>query len=531
MEMSLSNKVLMIGLDGATFTLFKPLSRMGALPFLTEFINNGTSGHLMSTLNPLTPPAWTSMTTGVVPERHGIYDFLRPTYLPDGGTYLKVNDRRINRAESVFEMVARQGMRSTALNFYGYTPAPKLDGYVVSGFVPWKHLRQGIHPPEFFDKLRASDTFDYRDLGMDIGEEKKVVQGLDADEHEEWIELQNVRDKAWTDLTCQLMEEDRTELTAVVLDGPDKIQHLFWRYVDPDCHAGDPGPETDRIRELCVDFYRRMDDNIRRMVETAGPDTNVFIVSDHGFGPTTEIFYVNQWLAEHGYLNWSESAVGDAKGQLTADKIRDHLGMIDWRRTKAFCPTPSSNAIYIRPDLGDGVGVSSDDYMDFALDLRKKLLDWKDPDTGTPVVVSADMNKMRGMSFAEPCPDITLHLRDGGFVSILNSEKCVVQRPLTEGTHRPEGIFIAGGPDFREEEVLDPLSLLDMTPMMLALLGLPVPTDLDGRVPEEALVSGFAHASGGTSSAPKGGGDTDEDVPEEDREALLRQMKKLGYID
>lgn len=524
----MSKRVLMIGLDGATFTLLKPLSRMGALPFLTRLIENGTSAHLMSTRNPLTPPAWTSMTTGVSPERHGIYDFLRPAYLKDGSVYLKVNDRRQNRAETIFSMVNRHGMRGTALNFYGYSPAPQVDGYVVSGFVPWKHLRHGIHPRELFDKLKASTEFDYRDLGMDIGEEKKVVQGLDGTEHEEWIELQNVRDRAWTDVTCRLMAEDRTEITAVVLDGPDKIQHLFWRYVDPDSHAGEPGPETDRIRELCVDFYRRMDDNIRRMVETAGPDTNVVIVSDHGFGPTTEIFYINQWLADHGYLTWSAAAMADSKGQLTSDKIRDHLGMIDWRRTKAFCATPSSNGIYIKPQ--NAAGVRPDDYMDFALKLRRELLEWVDPDTGTPVVVGAEMNKMRGVSFAEPCPDITLHLRDGGFVSILNSDKCVVQRPLADGTHRPEGIFIGHGPDFRRDEVLDPLNLLDMTPLMLALLRLPVPADLEGRVPLEALDSGFAHSMGGESRKTTEPG-SDGEVSEEERQTLLRQMQKLGYMD
>lgn len=528
----MARRVLMIGLDGATFSLFKPLAAQGVLPFVSHLIENGTAAHLMSTRNPLTPPAWTSMTTGVSPEVHGIYDFLRPAYLDDGGVYLKVNDRRQNRAETVFSMASRQGLRATALNFYGYAPAPKIDGYVVAGFVPWKHLRHGIHPPELFARLKASTDFDYRDLGMDIGEEKKVVQGLDASENDEWIELQNVRDKAWTDVTCRLMQEDRTDLTAVVLDGPDKIQHLFWRYVDPDGYAGEPGPETDRIRGLVLDFYRRMDDNIRQMVEAAGPDTNVILTSDHGFGPTTEIFYVNQWLADHGYLTWSDSAMNDAKGQLTADKIRDHLGMIDWRKTVAFCPTPSSNAIYLKPDPGNGIGVTPDTYMEIAMKLRAELLAWTDPATGTPVVTGADMNKMRGVNYAEPCPDITLRLRDGGFVSILNADGCVVQRPLADGTHRPEGIFIGYGPDFRRDETLDPLSLLDMTPLMLALLGLPVPKNLEGRVPLDALEPGFFHAitAANTPLSSADAADTSEPT-EEERQILLRQMQKLGYMD
>ena len=53
----------------------------------------------------------------------------------------------------------------------------------------------------------------------------------------------------------------------------------------------------------------------------------------------------------------------DSIGQLTADKIKDHLSMIDWKKTLAFCPTPSSNAIFVRRDTGTGLGVKEDDYL------------------------------------------------------------------------------------------------------------------------------------------------------------------------
>ncbi len=526
----MSNRVLMIGLDGATFSLLSPLSQEGHLPFLTSLIRKGTVAQLMSTRNPLTPPAWTSMTTGVSPETHGIYDFLRPAFLEDGGVFLKINDRRDNHAETVFSIANRGGKRTTTLNFFGFYPAPPLDGHVASGFVPWKHLRGGIHPPELFDALRASKDFDYRDLGMDIGEEKKVVQGLDADEHEEWIELQNVRDKAWTDVMCRLLKNDPTDLAAIVLDGPDKIQHLFWRYLDPDCVSGEPGEQTDKITRLVTDFYVRMDDNIRRMVEASGPDTNVIITSDHGFGPTDEIVYINQWLADKGYLQWRDGGHGDGRAQLAADKLKDHQAMIDWKRTVAFCPTPSSNAIFIKPDNGDGTGITPDRYMEFALKLREELLDWKDKD-GKPVLAGLDMNKMRGRPFVEPCPDITLKLRDGGFVSIISSDETVKPRDLADGTHRPEGIFIASGPAFRQDEQVDPLNLLDIAPLMLTLLGLPVPKNLEGRVPHETLVPGIHATKAGVTKAV-GAADQDRAEPsEEEREALLRQMKKLGYMD
>src|SRR5579863_547702 len=367
--------VLMIGLDGATFTLLDPMMQSGVMPYLRSVVQQGVRADLMSTRNPLTPPAWTSMITGRSPEAHGIYDFLRPAFLQDGGVFLKINDFRDNHCETVWSIANRAGKRATSLNFYGMAPTPEIDGYIVSGFVPWRHLRHGTYPKSFYDEVRALPEFDYRDLGMDIGEEKKCVQGLHQGEHEPWIELQISRDAAWTKLACYLMQRDRTELTAVVLDGPDKLQHLFWRFVDPALAQPDGDAWYRRISDLCIGFYRRLDDNIRRMMQAAGPDTDVLFTSDHGFGPTTEIFYLNEWLARQGYLNWSQAARNDALGQLTAEHIKDHLGMVDWKATTAFSPTPSSNAIFIKKDLGSGCGVSEEDYLPFVLKLQRELLD------------------------------------------------------------------------------------------------------------------------------------------------------------
>ena len=93
-------KVLMIGLDGATFLLLKPLMNDGIMPFLKEFISQGVQGDLISTSNPLTPPAWTSTITGRSPDVHGIYDFLHSEASGDN-VYLKFNDFRNIRCETL----------------------------------------------------------------------------------------------------------------------------------------------------------------------------------------------------------------------------------------------------------------------------------------------------------------------------------------------------------------------------------------------------------------------------------------------
>jgi predicted AlkP superfamily phosphohydrolase/phosphomutase len=527
-----ANKVLMIGLDGATFTLLDPLIEQGVMPYLGSLLGRSVRAELMSTRNPLTPPAWTTMITGRSPEAHGIYDFMRPAFVQDGSSMLlRINDFRDNHCETIWSIANRHRQRATSLNFFGMAPPQEIDGYVISGFVPWRHLRKGTHPTALYDEIRALPDFDYRNLGMDIGEEKKGVQGLHQGEHEPWIELQNVRDEAWSRLTCYLMKKDRTELTAVVLDGPDKLQHLFWRFVDPACQRDNESDWYRHIQSLSVDFYRRLDRNIRMMVEAAGPETDIIFTSDHGFGPTTEIFYLNEWLSRQGYLSWSNVAKDDSLGQLTADKLKDHLGMVDWKRTIAFCPTPSSNAIYIKKDTGSGLGVKEDDYLSFVLKLQSELFAIRDPADGQPIVTGADLNKLRGSSFVEPCPDITLRLRDGGFVSILKSTEIVVQRPNPDGTHRPAGIFIGYGPSFRKGERLSKLSILDVAPLILTLMGIPIPRDMEGRVPTEALATEHDIRTGAATTAPDA---SDSERPEpsaEEREALMNQLKILGYMD
>jgi predicted AlkP superfamily phosphohydrolase/phosphomutase len=528
-------KVLMIGLDGATFALLKPLMDDGVMPYLKEFVSEGVFGDLMSTLNPLTPPAWISMVTGRSPEVHGIFDFLRPEISGDRA-FLKVNDSRDILCETVWSMVSRLGKRATTMNFYGMSPPVPIDGYLISGFIPWRHLRSATYPASLFETIKTMPNFDYKQLGMDIGEEKKCIQGLDDGEFEPWINLQSERDQAWTDLLAHLMETDPTDLTAVVFDGTDKLQHLFWRYLDPKLVDANPSEWDAHIREMCLNYYRQLDVAIKRLVTLAGPDTNVIMTSDHGFGETTEVVYINEWLAEKGYLKWAEQADTDGTYKLTADRIKDHTTMIDWEQTLAYSLTPSSNAIYIKMDTdGSGKGVRPEEYSAFCARLREELLEYRNPKDGGQIFTEATLNreKLEDKPYLAYSPDLTVRLRDYGFVSIVRSGEVVRPREKPDGTHRPNGIFIGRGPDLQNVGQIDPLSILDITPLMLYLLGLPVPQDLEGCVPAsvvrpETLAARPVQSGDITDSSTK---EQKEDVSDEEKEALMAQLKLLGYMD
>jgi hypothetical protein len=94
----------------------------------------------------------------------------------------------------------------------------------------------------------------------------------------------------------------------------------------------------------------------------------------------------------------------------------------------------------------------------------------------------------------EDAPDLTLELRDGGFVSILRSTSPVRPRPEVMGTHRPNGIFIGSGPGLKRSATVPSLSILDMAPLLLYSLDLPIPAELEGRLAVELFEDGVLDA-------------------------------------
>src|SRR5512139_2262734 len=79
-------KLIIIGLDGATFDLIKPWAAEGKLPTLARLMHDGVTGDLESTLPPVTSPAWPTFMTGKNPGKHGVFDFIRPAREPGTGS-------------------------------------------------------------------------------------------------------------------------------------------------------------------------------------------------------------------------------------------------------------------------------------------------------------------------------------------------------------------------------------------------------------------------------------------------------------
>ncbi len=528
-------RTLYIGLDGATFTVLDEMTRdlpgIGVvMPFLKSFMETGSRSKLLSTPNPLTPPAWVAFMTGRMPGSHGVYDFIR-TEEQDGEVYITLYDSRDVRTETIWSIASRQDRTVVALNFPITAPPRPLAGALVPGFVPWKHLRRNTTPPELYERLKEMPDFDPKELAWDFEREKQALDLMTETDVENWVRYHIPREEQWFRIAEKLLKEDQPDLMAVMFDGVDKLQHQAWAYVDPALLPETPTANQQRIRETCLEYFRKLDSYLERLVELAGPETQVFMSSDHGFTASTEVIRINAFLHEKGYLTWRTLAE-EAKAQDST-----WFANLDWSKTLAYCPSPSLNGIKIRVARKPGdCGVQPEAYESFREQLIQDLKTLADPETGEPIIqeIYKREDVFPGDAMAE-APDLTLVLRDFGFVSIKNAYPIVEKRPVPAGTHHPDGIFLAGGQGICAGLETERYSIVDVPATLLYSLGLPIPKDLEGRVAENfftanylqdrPIVTGAPTSSATTATAESG------DISEDDKERIMAQLQMLGYME
>ena len=527
-------KTVLIGLDGATYYILDQLIALGLMPNLDALMRGGARAVLKSTNHPLTPPAWTALMTGRTPGAHGIYDFVTIDRDGDVPSYTLANSGDV-RAETIWSMASRQGRRVISLNYPMMFPAPELNGFVIPGYVPWSYLGRAVRPRELYKRLKDSGAFNAREMSTDWELERKAVQGLAEDELEGWVRLHIVREKHWFDILMMLMREEPCDLTAVLFDGVDRLQHLCFHLIDPTTAGEFTSPNAKIAHELSLQYFKDVNSYIGQILEVAGPEARIVVASDHGFIRASDtIFYVNTWLEQNGYLRWLNDVAIDEDGRVGLNE-NDELGrMFDWSGTTAFAFTSSSNGIFIRRSDGHGgPGIAPADYVAFRDKLREGLLSVRDPDTGALLVKDVLTAKS---AFPGPhmdkAPDLTLVLADFGFQSVLRSKSPVQRRRSAYGTHHPDGIFIAAGPGTVTGRLAEPLSVCDVAATVLYSLGLPIPEDMEGKVPVAAFESAHLAANPVRFGAASSVGEpaAEDELPPEAEAEIRERLKALGYL-
>ncbi|MFH8787121.1 alkaline phosphatase family protein [Streptomyces roseoverticillatus] len=273
-----AERALVIGLDGMPRSLLTRLAADGTMPRVAGLLAEGHCAELLAPVPEISSTSWATFLTGTNPGRHGIYGFTDLT--PGGGYRIRFPGLPDLQEPPLWELAARAGRRTLCLNVPGTYPAPGTGGAVVSGFVA-PDLERAVSPPRLLPLLR------------DFGYELDVEVGDVAADPAAFLDRAERALRARTRAMDHLLRHEPWDLAVTVLTETDRVYHFLWRAVT------DPGhPLHERLRA----FHRLVDDSVAALVAALPAGTELFLMSDHGFGPAAHQVYLNAWLRESGWL-------------------------------------------------------------------------------------------------------------------------------------------------------------------------------------------------------------------------------------
>ncbi len=529
-------RVSVVGFDGGTWDLLKPWMQAGLLPNLARLEEQGSTGVLSSTIPPWTPTAWSSFATGKNPGKHGVFGFSTRT---TDGSIRWVSSKSI-RTPTLWRILSDNGLRVGLLNVPLTYPPEDLNGFVVSGFPTPPNAPDLSAPRELFEELRAQLGDYVVDMDLD------GVWGRDVPEREALALLERL--EQMTRKRCAalsyLLERYPTDFLMVVFVASDRIQHMFWKYLDP----AEPlyhRPEAPRYRDRIMRSYALMDQSLGQLLDLTGEDGYVFLVSDHGFGPRDKLFLMNKWL-RHQHLQKQQTAKALLKSVSRRLGLWNRKGLskmlpeglkndpcIDWRQTQAHAGSIYESGIYL--DLGEAPDRGALDGLRGR--LTDELTSLRDNETGAPVIKRVlRREEVFSGPFVSEGPDVVLCPNKGYYPVDFGSrpfEGCLRKVAGAGGDHREEGIVACYGPGTTPGGRLESAHIMDLAPTILYVMGLPVPDDMDGRVlselfEEELLARNPVRQCHTTE--PRQEAAPDDVYSADDAEAIYQRLKAIGYV-
>jgi len=546
---------MVIGLDAATLALVRPWAVEGRLPHLADVMRRGVAAPLSSTLPPASPAAWSSFITGTGPGKHGViqfYQFGTDRYEPH-----LVNARR-RHGEAFWEIAGRQGVEGGIINVPVTYPPRAFNGFIVGGLLSPGLNRGAVSPPDVLDDLLAASP-DYR-TDVSIVKKRGTASRLRC------LETARRTVRARLAAALGLYRKRRPQLFCVVFVAADRIGHFFWQ----DWEALRDGRARTKAERLLGEglrsVYEELDRAVGALIEEAGPDTDVLILSDHGACALHKGLSLRRLLAEHGLLverrscllrRWRRRALRGVarrlplalKSRLKArlpGLMRRSAGAvafegIDFERSRAY-PAGNADGVFVnlkgrQPQGAVEPGAEYEAVRDEIIDALTGL---EDPATGRAIVTSARRREeVWSGPQVERLPDVVIEAMDRSY-QIPSFPTETPPRPVYDlpapdprrwlclGAHEPEGLLMAVGPHIKKAAVRD-AKIEDVPATVLALLGCAIPDRFDGRVLTEMLTDdvGPVRVTRAGSEDAGGGEDVFSDA---DQDAVTRRLQDLGYV-
>ncbi len=541
---AMAERVLIIGLDGATWDVLDPLIERGLMPHLQALVAGGTSGVLGSTVPPITPAAWTTFMTGKSPGTHGIIDFER--YDVRTGKLSFNTTNCLAGVRTIWDILSDKGLRVGAINVPMTYPPTPVNGFMISGFETPGRQSEFTYPPGLKDDiLRHWPDYSFKNNWRRklLGGDRLVADNIAAiaKSFHQGVEVTRV---------CG--ERFGWDVLMIVFKLVDNLQHKTWKYLDERTRGR--WPRRTEMTERC---FGELDVALGGLVDYArARQAHIFIMSDHGHGSLDGRSQPNRLLMDWGYLKLREGGAQTRArtGNLlhrwfkkkhhgkfaTGNLDVEHDLAVDFARTRACVMHAGMNGflyVNLRGRQATGI-VEPDEYAPLRDELRERFLSatCTDP-AGRTINIYQAVHKPEELYACarrdrEWLPDLLLVPHDG--LSVVR--KIRGRRPVTwlpsrrrEGTHRENGIFATYGPGVAVGTRIG-ADIIDSTPTILAMLGVCIPDDLEGGVIEGIFDPPICHETETARAVSRTVSD-DEVYSEEEAQKLTDRLRDLGYLE
>lgn len=502
------HRVLLIGWDGATFHMIDPLVAAGRLPNLARMLDEGVNLELESTIIPISAAAWAAAVTGKGPAKTGIFSFYRP--VPDS-YQIRLISSRDRRVPAVWHFLNHYGLRTHVVGVPVTYPPEPIDGVMIAGMLS-PFGAEYTHPPELADTLRSQGFVPDLDVWREV---QPVRQQVVEQQHDLKVRI-----------TTDLLEDSDWDFAMIVFKCLDVLKHRW--------HTG-------LTRGPIAEHYERLDAALGELRESAGPNTDVLVMSDHGFGVYTSLLSVQGCLVELGLaaLNPQESRVTADLNVPLAESIpaihSDEVRRLDMSKTLVFCDSNSTEgnfaALRLNLEGREPAGCVAPERREAVIDeVIARLLSLRQAPDGPPVFTRViRLTDLYQGPHTEGLPDILLETDRKFMCKPWYRQPFMSPLQLPWPEHELVGVLVAAGPSFRTSQQRGYASILDITPTVLQLFSLPVSNQMDGRVLTETLRGEVRVVS---LDEPELGGAADAagTYQAEEAQQIYERLKSLGYI-
>ncbi|KYK27619.1 hypothetical protein AYK20_02510 [Thermoplasmatales archaeon SG8-52-1] len=479
------NKInmLVIGIDGACWPLIIKMIDAGELPNIKNLRENGVWGDMKSCIPPITYPAWKCYSTGKNPGKLGVFWW---EYLDIENKKSIIPDSRSFDSKEIWDYLNDKDITTGIIGMPTTYPPKKVKGFMISGgpdvgekdFTYPKSIEKEVKDkygyfPNFFDKI------------IQINEENKQKV---AD-----ICLKQIDSNFKTSVGLYEKEKpDFLQVCTYTINGP--LQHFFY--------DDEPTKKAWRVVDSYIGLLK---DKFQYVI----------IHSDHGTSPMKKQFFINAWFKKEGYL-FRKKSLGDFFIKIGLDRILNFLektnlsdlliklkifqsfstlipdkkGLfgetegkaifqkVDWKKSKVV--GSAQGPIYLNNSI-----LTEDEKSRLKDEIIRKLESFKDPETGkNPIDKVYRREDIYSGKYTNKAPELIAldsdeyHNKGGIRIDVLFRES------IWKGNNSINGLFVISGKDIKKGKNID-IEIFDLAPTILHIFGLPVPTDIDGKVLKE----------------------------------------------